>query len=287
MRRLGATAAVIALAAAGQAHTGGGAGAAKAKTHVVARGDRLGVLAARYGVSLASLARATDIARADRIRIGQVLVVPTRDARAPAPTTTAAPAPAPVKPLASPVVVLLGGADARHQVEPGESLTTIARRYDTTVALLSEANSLADPDRIRSGSDLVVPGTTWLCPVSGADRKFADDWGAPRSGGRRHLGNDVFAPRGTPVVASVAGTVEDASGGLGGLAYYLRGEDGHTYYGAHLDTLAPPGPVERGGVIGTVGSSGNAGATAPHLHFEIRPDNGSPVNPYFTLARWC
>jgi len=117
--------------------------------------------------------------------------------------------------------------------------------------------------------------------------RFVDTWGAPRDGVRRHLGTDRFAARGTAVVASVGGSVRHASGGRAGLAYYLDGDDGHTYYGAHLDSLEPVGRIERGGTIGTVGSTGSARGTSPHLHFEIKPEGGGPVNPYFTLERWC
>ncbi|MGH9165283.1 MAG: peptidoglycan DD-metalloendopeptidase family protein, partial [Acidimicrobiales bacterium] len=158
--------------------------------------------------------------------------------------------------------------------------------YQTPVTELVRANKLADPDRIRIGFQLVVPATPWLCPVQGP-RRFVDTWGAPRDDGRRHLGTDVFAARGTPVVASVAGTVEHAAGRRAGLAYYLTGEDGNTYYGAHLDSLTAVGRIERGGVLGAVGTTGNAARTAPHLHFELKPDGGAPVNPFFTLARWC
>ncbi len=78
------------------------------------------------------------------------------------------------------------------------------------------------------------------------------------------------------------------SGGIGGLAYYLHGDDGNTYYGAHLDSLAGrPGKVDRGDVIGRVGTTGNAAGTPPHLHFEFKPRGGRSVDPYPTLERWC
>jgi len=64
--------------------------------------------------------------------------------------------------------------------------------------------------------------------------------------------------------------------------------DGHTYYFAHLDRyLRGPGPVGAGVVIGTVGNTGDAHVTPPHLHFEIHPNNGRPVDPFATLAHWC
>ena len=133
----------------------------------------------------------------------------------------------------------------------------------------------------------VIGSGSWICPVQGP-RAFTNDWGQPRSGGRRHQGNDIMSPRGTPVVASVAGTVSAHNSGLGGISYYLRGEDGHTYYGTHLDRLSGVGGrVSAGTVVGYVGNSGNARGRATHLHFEIHPGGGGPVNPYPTLSRYC
>ena len=134
---------------------------------------------------------------------------------------------------------------------------------------------------------LVIGSGSWICPVQGP-RAFSDDFGDPRSGGRSHQGNDIMAPRGTPVVASVAGSVKPHNSGLGGISYYLKGADGNTYFGTHLDRLSgASGNVQAGTVIGYVGSTGNASASAPHLHFEIHPGGGRAVNPFPTLRRFC
>ena len=128
----------------------------------------------------------------------------------------------------------------------------------------------------------------WLCPVQGG-ATFTNDYGFPRSGGRRHQGNDLFAPRGTPVVASVSGSYRRSSNGLGGISYYLQGNDGNTYYGTHMSGYGPvgPGQVAQGAVLGFVGNTGNARGTSPHLHFEIHPGGGGAVNPYPTVSRAC
>jgi murein DD-endopeptidase MepM/ murein hydrolase activator NlpD len=128
----------------------------------------------------------------------------------------------------------------------------------------------------------------WKCPVQG-QLNFTDSWGAARSGGRSHRGTDMMSPAGTPTVAPVSGRVEHRNSGLGGMAWWVYGDDGNTYYGAHLSSYenVGAGHVERGTVIGYVGSTGNASASAPHLHFEFHPGGGSAINPYPRLIEVC
>jgi murein DD-endopeptidase MepM/ murein hydrolase activator NlpD len=128
----------------------------------------------------------------------------------------------------------------------------------------------------------------WKCPVQGPVT-FTDSWGAPRSGGRTHKGTDMMAATGTPTVAPVSGRVEHRGSSLGGLSWWVYGDDGNEYYGTHLSGYenVGAGHVERGTVIGYVGSSGNASASAPHLHFEFHPGGGSAINPYPRLIEVC
>lgn len=273
MRRLHAVAGLVVMALAASVPTARSA----PSSYRVKEGDTLARIARRTGVPVEAIAEANKIANPDHIRIGQVLRIPKVGEPAPV-------APAPLPPLPSPLVIV--GADHVHKVETGQTLGAIARQYGTTVAALAQANALRNPNLIRIGADLLVPGPPWLCPVAGP-RQFSDSWGQPREGGRRHLGVDMFAARGTAVVASVGGTVTHANGVVAGNAFYLKGDDGNVYYGAHLDTLGPDGRVERGAQLGTVGSTGNAKGTTPHLHFEIKPGGGDPVNPFPSLQRWC
>jgi murein DD-endopeptidase MepM/ murein hydrolase activator NlpD len=133
-------------------------------------------------------------------------------------------------------------------------------------------------------------GPVGVCPV-GSVHSFTDTWGAPRSGGRTHQGTDVFAPYGSPAYAVVDGVIERwSNGGLGGLAMWLRGDDGTRYYYAHNSAnLAPAGSrVQAGQVIAFVGTTGNAATTPPHIHFEAHPSTGGGArNPYAWLAALC
>lgn len=162
------------------------------------------------------------------------------------------------------------------------------RRYNASSAyaidVLAYADGLAGA---ASGA-----GGPIACPVAGKT-SFTDTWHAPRPGGRVHLGVDMFAVRGTPVVAPVAGVVDHADNSVGGLSFVLWGDDGTYYYGAHLHShAAATGHVAAGTVVGYVGNTGNAVGTSPHLHFEIHPgrrpgDPSSPVNPTGVVAQAC
>ena len=117
-------------------------------------------------------------------------------------------------------------------------------------------------------------------PVVGPS-SFTDDFGAPRSGGRSHAGVDIWADRGLPVVSVADGWATKSDGGLGGRGVNVTTKDGTRFYYAHLDTWAGefPRAVAAGETIGTVGNSGNAANGPTHLHFEIHPQGGEPVNP--------
>lgn len=275
MRRVRALGGLILLSMAGQAHVA--PARSDPGTYEVRKGDTLSRVAKLTGVAVDALAKANNIKDPNLVKAGRVLTIPPVGEPAPA-------AAAPLPPLPSPLLVLGGG--GTHTVLPGQTLGAIAKRYGTTVAELATTNGIKNPNLIRDGLRLQVPGPAWVCPVQGR-HQFSDSWGQPRPGRRRHEGVDLFAVRGTPVVAPVAGTLETLSGLRAGLAFYLRGEDGHTYYGAHLDSIGSPGRVARGAQIGTVGSTGNAKGTTPHLHFEIKPDGGAPANPFPTLKKWC
>ncbi|MDQ3574169.1 MAG: M23 family metallopeptidase [Actinomycetota bacterium] len=275
---------LLALVMAGQAHVTGPW--SRTGTYTVRRGENLSVVAKRTGVPVAALAAANAIPDRDYVRRGQVLRIPPEQPPAPRSRPAAVTPRRALAPLPSRVVVVDG--TRRYRVRRGDTLATIASRHGVSVRELMRVNGIAKAGSLGANRSLRVPGPSWLCPVQGGRVDFADGWGHFRAGGRRHLGTDLFAFRGTRVVASVGGALFHRPGARAGLAYLLRGDDGNTYYGAHLQTLvARPGRIERGALIGTVGSSGNAEGTTPHLHFEIHPNGGGPVNPVYTLRRWC
>ena len=133
-------------------------------------------------------------------------------------------------------------------------------------------------------------------PVAG-EHSYSDTWGAPRSGGRTHKGTDIFAAKGTPVVAVADGTVVRISiGPRAGRYIVVEHSDGWRSYYLHLDNDTPgtddglggaPASgisvgvrVEAGTVLDFVGDSGNAEETPPHLHFELHPPGAEATNPY-------
>lgn len=122
-------------------------------------------------------------------------------------------------------------------------------------------------------------------PVAGkGNRDVQSFWGASRDGGgRSHEGVDIFAVRGTPVVAVTDGVVtRTGNQGLGGKQVWLRdGILGNSYYYAHLDSILTEGgrPVKTGDTLGRIGNTGNAAGGPTHLHFGIYTAGGA-ADPY-------
>jgi murein DD-endopeptidase MepM/ murein hydrolase activator NlpD len=141
-----------------------------------------------------------------------------------------------------------------------------------TVLLLVIAN--LDP-RYRAGIRYLRPPLRYVMPVTGVQPSaIQSSWHASRSGHRKHEGCDIFAPRGTTVVATTDGVIWAMNqNSLGGNVVYVLGEGMSIYYYAHLDSWAPdlvPGDrVRAGDALGAVGNTGDAQGLPTHLHFGV------------------
>jgi murein DD-endopeptidase MepM/ murein hydrolase activator NlpD len=176
----------------------------------------------------------------------------------------------------------------------------LIRRGDipSPAASYRAASPQAAPLQTPVSPVLAVPltgGGGLVVPVAGVTpAELSDTWGQARAdGGREHHAIDILAPRGTPVLAAASGIVEKLyeSRDGGHTVYIRRADPAWLDYYAHLDTYAPDlrdgVKVMAGQQIGTVGSTGNASADAPHLHYEIKQMGpgekwwqGTDINPY-------
>jgi murein DD-endopeptidase MepM/ murein hydrolase activator NlpD len=155
-------------------------------------------------------------------------------------------------------------------------------RADTAPPVVTAADRAALAER---GLRVPVQGVT--------PARVPDTFAERRDGGSRpHEALDILAPRGTPVLSASDGRVLKLfTSAAGGLAVYVLDPSGRfVCYYAHLDAyrpgLAEGQAVRAGDPLGTVGSTGNANAAAPHLHFAVaRLDDprrwwaGTPVDP--------
>lgn len=137
---------------------------------------------------------------------------------------------------------------------------------------------LGDPSATRT----TPPGRTRAC---GQHVALLGDWhDAPRGGGTPHYAQDIFAPRGTPVLSPVAGRVRFAGWGeVGGWQVSIATNGGRLQL-SHLDTrptVTTGARVEVGELVGVVGNTGGrASRLCPHLHVGVKDAHGVPVNIY-------
>lgn len=145
----------------------------------------------------------------------------------------------------------------------------------------------ADLDALKSEGPLV--------PVAGvAVKDLTDSYDEARGGGtRKHEALDVMAARNTPVLSALSGVLLKFHNSVaGGLTIYASDPSNrYVLMYAHLDSYRPGlkegDALQRGEIIGFVGSTGDASPNAPHLHLAItRNDNvkewwkGTPLNPF-------
>ncbi len=148
------------------------------------------------------------------------------------------------------------------------------------------------PELLRGGQFTLTlrNGPALAFPVARRNsRAILSGFGLPRDGGRRtHDGIDIFAPRHTPVLAPCRALVRRVDKGeLGGNVVWLWDPKRRmSLYFAHLQTqdVSSGVWVDAGQQIGTVGNSGNARTTSPHLHFGIYARGIGAVDPHYYVA---
>ena len=171
---------------------------------------------------------------------------------------------------------------------------------DVTLAGDKNVTNRQGTPSVDAAKGVTVGPTGLTLPVAGVrPDQLADTFTQAREAGERvHDAIDIMAPAGTPVVAAAQGTVEKLFfSQAGGITAYVRSDDDRwIFYYAHLQSYASGfgegQKVARGQLIGRVGSTGNASAKGPHLHFAIHgmaPQEewwkGTPINPYPLLVR--
>jgi murein DD-endopeptidase MepM/ murein hydrolase activator NlpD len=247
----------------------------------VAAGDSLWFLAREYDSSISAIKEFNNLT-SDSLHPGDKLTIPGRYAAA--------------------IEADQGGAAAvTIEIAKGDTLSEIAKRYNTSITALMSANELSGPD-IRTGQTLkIVPsnelvraapapeplptlGAAMVWPLQGA---ITSRFGYRRlriGGSNFHTGLDIDGETGDPIYAATSGLVTFSGwhSGYGNLVILSSG--GTDYYYAHASELL----VNEGDVVGTgqmiarVGSTGRS--TGSHLHFEIRVD-GQAIDPLAMLEQ--
>lgn len=246
---------------------------ADAQWHLIRSGDTLSHIALLHGTQVETLRELNGLS-GDIIRVGQQLLVPRGGKGSP------------------------GMASLTYVVRPGDTVSSLAQRYQVSVSELERVNGLTDVDMIRVGDQLSIPlkreadgrGTlplSWPLSLSGRiSSDFGwrtDPFGGPAS--EYHGGIDIAVPVGTPVLAAADGIVVEASWlGASGYAVIIDHSQGiRTSYSHNSKLLVQPGwTVRRGERIALSGSTGRS--TGPHLDFRVRV-NGELVSPLLYTVR--
>lgn len=174
------------------------------------------------------------------------------------------------------------------------------RTYSRRTVLKLAAAALVVPALPARAQVAGIPvEDTFVFPQDPLVTTFTDSFGDARSGGRSHKGNDLMAPKMTPVYAMADGVITIIrDGGRAGRWVAVEHGDGWETWYMHLNNDTPgsddgnagwhhtvPTPLEEGSQvragqhIGYVGDSGNAEPSSPHTHFELHR-NGGAIDPY-------
>jgi murein DD-endopeptidase MepM/ murein hydrolase activator NlpD len=187
----------------------------------------------------------------------------------------------------------LGSSSARLQRE--EAVSRDSRRDALEDATADRLQAAAEAQAVQRNVELVklaksaeqhaaeIALSLWQKPLS----SYRISAGFGESSGlwvNTHTGLDLSAPMGTPIMSVTNGTVTSVEyAGSYGQQIIVTTVDGEELWYCHLSAYAVSvgDEVRAGEVIGYVGSTGNS--TGPHLHLEVRPGAGDPVDPFQAL----
>jgi murein DD-endopeptidase MepM/ murein hydrolase activator NlpD len=181
-----------------------------------------------------------------------------------------------------------GGANRYTKLESmdnSELIVSVAKKLDIlSKQVYVQSKSYDEVVKMALGKEKMLLSIPAIMPVSNKDlKRTASGWGMRMHPiyriPRFHYGMDFTAPTGTDVFATGNGIVKEIGrdGGYGNIVVIDHGYGYETLYGHLLKARVKVGQmINRGDVIGFIGSSG--ASTAPHLHYEVMK-NGQKVNP--------
>ncbi len=191
-----------------------------------------------------------------------------------------------------------------HVVEKKQTLWRICKTYKVNLQEVAELNNIKNPDKIKFGDKIFIPGAQKQIPVvitpmdaEQPDQKIVINKGMfswPIKGtivtqfgvidGYKNDGIDIAAPTGTSISSAGSGKVEFSSDlkGYGNTIIIRHHDKFATVYANNQTNLVKAGEeVKRGQLIALVGNSSGLNKK-PHLHFQVR-DKNQPRNPMFYL----
>lgn len=236
-------------------------GMGEIRVYTVREGDSLSQIADMFGVTTNTIMWANDITKASAIQPGDTLVI-------------------------------LPIAGVRHIVKKGDTISTIAKKYEGDAEEILSYNQLAATDDLVVGNTIIIPGgELHMTPVSASKAQPIKVGGATTASGKGWLSHpapgsvktqgihgynavDLAGSYGSSIRAAAAGEVivSKSSGWNGGYGQYIvvRHSNGVQTLYAHLssNSVGVGEYVAQGQVIGGMGSTGKS--TGNHLHFEVR-----------------
>lgn len=225
-------------------------------THIIESGESLYAIARKYKVGTDSIVQANGLVSADKIVVGQKLIIPG----------------------------VTGMPQQSAKLDTQKTASVMTQQVETPIAAPKMQQPVAAPVKTATAEPAIAPKAAPMAadgkfrwPVSG---KVITDFAASRG-----TGINIDVPEGTAVRASESGTViyvGNAVEGYGNLIL-LRHDNGYVSAYAHLSqaTVVKGDTVSRGDAIGLAGMTGSV--NRPQLHFELRK-GATPVDPMPLLA---